>query len=54
MSNLDNPRLIKDHNEFIKNKPFGGIGGPVNGNLKHWEVTIPGPPKSGFEEGNLK
>ena len=51
---MSNNRLIKDYEEFKKNKPLGGIGGPVNGNLKNWEVTIPGPPGTPFEGGSFK
>ena len=51
---MSNNRLIKDYEEFKKNKPLGGIGGPVNENLKNWEVTIPGPPGTPFEGGSFK
>jgi len=54
MSNQTNQRIIKDYEDFKKNKPLGGIGGPINGDLKHWEVTIPGPPGTPFEEGKFK
>ena len=47
-------RLAKDYEEFKKNKPLGGIGGPINGDLKHWEVTIPGPPNTPFEGGRFR
>lgn len=50
-----NYRLMKDYQDFKKYQPFGGIGGPLNGtDLKHWEVTIPGPRDSPFEGGKFK
>ena len=50
-----NYRLIKDYNEFKKNKPLGGIGGPINeDDLKNWEVIIPGPVGSPFEGGKFR
>lgn len=51
---MSNARILKDYEDFKKDKPLGGIGGPVNGNLKHWEVTIPGPPGTPFEGGKFK
>ena len=52
---MSNYRLIKDYEDFKKFKPLGGIGGPINGSaLKHWEVTIPGPPDTPFEGGRFK
>ena len=49
-----NYRIKKDYEEFIKNKPFGGIGGPINLNdLKNWEITIPGPVDTPFEGGKF-
>jgi len=50
-----NYRLKKDYEEFKKNRPLGGIGGPINqNNLKNWEVIIPGPLDSPFEGGRFK
>ena len=51
---MSSDRLQKDYNEFLKIKPFGANGGPVGGDLKHWEVFIPGPPDSPFEGGKFK
>ena len=47
-------RIKKDFQEFKKNKPLGGIGGPINEDLKNWEITIPGPVDSPFEGGKFK
>ena len=50
-----NYRIKKDYEEFKKNRPLGGRGGPIdNSNLKIWEVIIPGPVDSPFEGGNFK
>jgi len=49
-----NFRIKKDYDEFKKNKPFGGKGGPIDYNFKIWEVIIPGPPDSPFEGGKFK
>jgi len=39
---------------YQKNKPLGGIGGPIDDTLKIWEVVIPGPKDSPFEGGKFK
>ena len=50
-----NYRIKKDYDEFLKNKPLGGIGGPTNqNNPNEWEVIIPGPLDSPFEGGKFK
>ena len=50
-----NYRLKKDYEEFKRNRPLGGIGGPISQyNLKNWEVIIPGPLDSPFEGGRFK
>lgn len=51
---MSSGRLQKDYDEFLKIKPFGANGGPVDKTLKHWEVFIPGPPDSPFEGGKFK
>lgn len=47
-------RIKKDYEEFKKNKPLGGLGGPITDDLKIWEVIIPGPKDSPFEGGKFK
>ncbi len=47
-------RLKKEYEEFKKNKPLGGIGGPLSNDLSIWEITIPGPLDSPFEGGKFK
>lgn len=32
---MSSDRLQKDYNEFLKIKPFGANGGPVDKTLKH-------------------
>lgn len=47
-------RIKDDYNKYKKNKPLGGIGGPIDDTLKIWEVVIPGPKDSPFEGGKFK
>ena len=47
-------RIKQDYYKFKKNKPLGGIGGPVDDDFKNWEITIPGPNDSPFEGGKFK
>lgn len=47
-------RIKDDYDKFIKTKPLGGIGGPVNGDFKNWQVVIPGPIDTPFEGGKFK
>jgi ubiquitin-conjugating enzyme E2 D/E len=51
---MSNSRIIKDYHDFIKNKPLGGLGGPIDESYMHWEVIIPGPPETPFEGGKFK
>ena len=52
---MSNNRLLNEYNEFIKKRPLGSFGGPIDMNkLDEWVVTIPGPVGSLYEGGKFK